>query len=72
MTGERAKVLEGLGFCWQHKSTVWALRYQDLEEFVKKHGHSLVPSGFPENTKLATWVSLTLHIKAATIAHHTH
>ncbi|KAL3940218.1 MAG: hypothetical protein SGBAC_005202 [Bacillariaceae sp.] len=56
MTKERIHVLEQLGFCWEHKSNVWHQRYCELKEFVKEHGHTLVPTGYNKNRKLATWV----------------
>jgi hypothetical protein len=55
MTKERVKVLEQLGFCWEHKSTVWHKRYAELKMFIKEHGHTLVPNNYT-NRKLASWV----------------
>lgn len=34
----------------------WTLRYKELLEFHKKHGHAAVPHTFPENPQLARWV----------------
>ena len=56
MTQERVRVLDELGFCWQHKLNIWSLRYQELLEFKKSQGHTVVPSHYKENPKLATWV----------------
>jgi hypothetical protein len=56
MTDERIRVLEALGFCWEHKSSIWAQRYNELWVYIKEHGHTLVPTGYPPNKKLATWV----------------
>ncbi|CAJ1954841.1 unnamed protein product [Cylindrotheca closterium] len=55
MTTERVKVLEQLGFCWEHKSTIWHKRYAELKGFMKEYGHTLVPTNF-WNRKLASWV----------------
>lgn len=49
-------MLEQLGFCWEHKSNVWHQRYCELKEFVKEYGHTLVPTSYSKNRKLATWV----------------
>ena len=56
MTKERVQVLEQLGFCWEHKSSVWHKRYNELMAFIREHGHTLVPTGYEKNRKLATWV----------------
>lgn len=59
MTIERIRALDELGFCWEHKTDIWALRYQELLDFVKENGHSIVPSAYPPDpklAKLANWV----------------
>ena len=34
----------------------WEERYRQLLAFKKKHGHCLVPKGYPENPQLSQWV----------------
>lgn len=34
----------------------WTLRYKELLEFHKEHGHSAVPHTYPKNPQLARWV----------------
>jgi hypothetical protein len=34
----------------------WSLRYKELLEFHKEHGHSAVPHTYPKNPQLARWV----------------
>lgn len=56
MTEERIRVLNELGFCWHHKLNVWGVRYGELLSFIRSHGHTVVPSHYAANPKLATWV----------------
>ena len=56
MTSERIQVLSELGFCWQNKMSVWQARYQELLQFHLQFGHTQVPSSYPPNQRLATWV----------------
>jgi hypothetical protein len=34
----------------------WDIRFQELADFRKRHGHSLVPHSHPESPSLSTWV----------------
>mmetsp|Transcript_8341 Transcript_8341/g.13050 ORF Transcript_8341/g.13050 Transcript_8341/m.13050 type:complete len:354 (+) Transcript_8341:60-1121(+) len=56
MTVARVKLLEEIGFVWDSHEVVWQDKFNDLLEFKQKHGHCEVPSGYPENPKLSTWV----------------
>eukprot|EP00547_Thalassionema_nitzschioides_P006161 CAMPEP_0194217204 /NCGR_PEP_ID=MMETSP0156-20130528/20638_1 /TAXON_ID=33649 /ORGANISM="Thalassionema nitzschioides, Strain L26-B" /LENGTH=210 /DNA_ID=CAMNT_0038946181 /DNA_START=145 /DNA_END=777 /DNA_ORIENTATION=+ len=57
MNAERIKMLESIGFVWDSHQVTWNKMLGELEDFKKKHGHCEVPSKFPENSALATWVS---------------
>mmetsp|Transcript_26342 Transcript_26342/g.39905 ORF Transcript_26342/g.39905 Transcript_26342/m.39905 type:complete len:186 (-) Transcript_26342:3812-4369(-) len=57
MTPERLALLEKIGFVWDSHQVTWNKMLGELEDFKKKHGHCEVPSKFPENSALATWVS---------------
>jgi hypothetical protein len=58
LTPDRIKLLDDIGFCWEHKQQTWNLRYETLLEFKKEYGHTMVPSNFlyKGSTQLATWV----------------
>ena len=59
---ERFKCLEYIGFEWNPNKTIndarWDMRFNQLLEFKKQHGHTDVPHGYKPNVKLATWVGL--------------
>ncbi|KAL3778441.1 hypothetical protein HJC23_007662 [Cyclotella cryptica] len=40
----------------QSHTKTWNIRYHDLLEFKKEHGHCLVPQHYPPNPKLGLWV----------------
>ncbi len=56
MSAHRAAVLDGLGFCWDTHEATWLERLGELIEFKAKFGTCLVPTNYPENPKLGTWV----------------
>ncbi|KAG7347690.1 helicase domain protein [Nitzschia inconspicua] len=56
MTPARAQTLEQVGFVWDAHSSTWHRRYQELTAFCLEHGHCNVPSNFPPNPQLSTWV----------------
>lgn len=57
MTPDRIKALEALpGFAWNSHYAIWEERLNELIEFKSQHGHCNVPSLYPTNQKLATWV----------------
>lgn len=52
----RVQALDQVGFHWQSSRSNWASHLEELEKFIKQHGHSFVPMYYPENPELATWV----------------
>ncbi|KAL7481401.1 hypothetical protein ACHAW6_007082 [Cyclotella cf. meneghiniana] len=40
----------------QSHTKTWNIRYKDLVEFKREHGHCLVPQHYPPNPKLGLWV----------------
>jgi len=56
MTLERIQLLANVGFVWHSHEIVWQERLNELLIFKRQFGHCLVPSNFPFNPKLATWV----------------
>lgn len=60
LTVQRAQKLMNLGFEWSAKDprmVPWETRYNQLKDFVAKHGHAQVPIGWEENVPLSNWVS---------------
>ncbi|CAJ1954090.1 unnamed protein product [Cylindrotheca closterium] len=55
---ERIELLNKIGFCWQHKTSKWENRYEDLKRFVQKYGHAAVPTTFAEDQTLSGWVKV--------------
>ncbi|CAJ1950842.1 unnamed protein product [Cylindrotheca closterium] len=56
MTASRVVQLEEIGFIWDSHAAAWQERLGELEAYLKKHGDSHVPSNYPDNPQLATWV----------------
>lgn len=57
MNAERIKMLESIGFVWDSHQATWEKMLEELKDFKKEHGHCEVPSKYPDNLALATWVS---------------
>lgn len=53
---ERIKLLESVGFVWNSQKALWQERLRELVSFKEKYGTCDVPSHFPQNQPLATWV----------------
>lgn len=49
------KLLE-IGFLFEPFATAWDQRYQELQDFYREHGHSVVPAHYVPNPSLAVWV----------------
>jgi hypothetical protein len=56
MSVYRFNKLKEIGFVWDAHALSWKERLHELREFHKQKGHCNVPSHFPENPQLATWV----------------
>jgi hypothetical protein len=53
---DRVAALEGIGFVWDSQGTLWMDRLNELAEFRRVRGHCNVPSKYPANHQLSTWV----------------
>ena len=56
LSANQRERLTALGFDWDPNSTTWELRFSELAQYKKKYGNCNVPTGWPENKQLATWV----------------
>ena len=56
MVPHRMKALEKLGFVWDSHAALWEERLNELKVFRMMYNHCDVPSVFPANPQLATWV----------------
>jgi hypothetical protein len=56
MTLERKAELDEIEFCWDTHEATWLERLRELQEYRSKEGHVIVPTTYPQNLKLGTWV----------------
>lgn len=59
ITDAQIEKLEKIGFTWAKRNGPlnWALKYRELCEFNRLHGHCDVPTKFRVNRALGRWVS---------------
>ncbi|KAL3787827.1 hypothetical protein ACHAW5_003579 [Stephanodiscus triporus] len=57
MTENRIQLLEAEGFVWDVHEAHWFERLQELKEYKKNHGDTLVPRDYCEHSLLARWVN---------------
>ena len=56
MTHRRIQELESIGFVWHSHAAAWMEKFNELKAFKLRNGHCNVPSHYPENVSLSTWV----------------
>jgi hypothetical protein len=56
MTQDRLDILEEIGFAWDSHEAAWQERLSELLDFKAGNGNCLVPSNYPAQPQLATWV----------------
>ncbi len=57
LTGERIERLQGIGFIWDEAEAAWEEMYRALAAFRAARNHCIVPDKWPENPRLARWVT---------------
>jgi hypothetical protein len=57
LDAERERELTSIGFEWQPHSKQWEQMFDALRKFHSDNRHCRVPSKWPENPKLASWVA---------------
>ena len=58
LSEDRIKRLKDEGFIWDQLESQWEEMFAALKEYKDKHRHCSVPSKWPENKQLATWVNV--------------
>lgn len=56
LVGSRVMALEDVGFVWDSHAALWEQRLNELKEYRAENGHCNVPSTYPQNPQLSTWV----------------
>lgn len=58
LTNERVSALNMLNFTWQTRAEmIWNKRMNELREYKEANGHVIVPTNYPPNIQLSSWVS---------------
>jgi hypothetical protein len=57
LSPDRVKRLEQVGMVWEPQDALWEQRFKELETFKAREGKIDVPQHYPENQRLATWLS---------------
>jgi predicted helicase len=57
LSDDRIKRLEDISFVWELNELLWEEKYEELKEYMKKHGNRNIPQHWPENKQLGKWVS---------------
>ena len=63
LAAPQIKALDSAGFVWGPGDAAWDREFQQLVSFRKKHGHCDVPSVWPKNPNLGSWVANQRHRK---------
>ena len=58
LSAERIKLLDEIGFSWNKIDATRERRFAELVRFKMERGHVNVPKRFPENPKLANWITV--------------
>ena len=56
LTDKRQEMLESIGFVWSPHDAMWEEKYHELMEYKQVHGHCNVPTNYPQNRSLSSWV----------------
>ncbi len=63
LSQERIDKLEQIGFIWDIKEMFWEEMFSKLLDYKNNYGNCNVPYQWPENYKLASWVSRQRNMK---------
>ncbi|KAL3930183.1 MAG: hypothetical protein SGBAC_011871 [Bacillariaceae sp.] len=56
LVASRVRILEEVGFVWDSHAALWEERLNELKHYRRVNGHCNVPSTYPKNKQLSTWV----------------
>ena len=56
LSQERISALENVGITWDCHGSTWSERLAELTQYQQVNGHCNVPSKYPANPQLSTWV----------------
>ena len=56
LSQERISALENVGVQWDYHGSTWSERLAELTTYCQVNGHCNVPSKYPANPQLSTWV----------------
>ena len=56
LTDKRQELLESIGFVWSPHDAMWEEKYHELMDYKQVHGHCNVPTNYPQNRSLSSWV----------------
>ncbi|CAJ1929332.1 unnamed protein product [Cylindrotheca closterium] len=56
LVASRVQALEDVGFVWDSHAALWEERLNELKQYRLANGHCNVPSSYPKNKQLSTWV----------------
>jgi hypothetical protein len=55
LTKRQVELLEEIGLDLDLRDSKWQIKFEELREFQKIHGHCFVPNKYPKNQALANW-----------------
>ena len=56
LSEERQSILNQVGFVWNSHEAAWMERWQELADYTKQNGNANLPTKYPPNPPLGTWV----------------
>lgn len=56
LSSDRIEMINSLGFSWDPKAEEWDKRYKQVKVFFDIHNHSNIPSKYPTEPALPTWL----------------
>ncbi|MEO5347401.1 MAG: helicase associated domain-containing protein [Magnetococcus sp. YQC-9] len=63
LEADRVARLEAIDFVWDAQEVIWLESFRALEAYQARFSHLLVPNDWPENPRLAAWVTAQRNAK---------
>jgi hypothetical protein len=61
LSPQRIEKLNEVGFVWDSLEAQWLECFEELKEYKRDHGDTLVPGNYPSNPSLGMWVNTQRH-----------